>query len=225
VVALLVGIFSFGARRLVDTNRELAEAREELAHMAVVSERLRFARDLHDLLGHSLTLIRVKSELAIRVAATDSQRAVREMTEVEGLAHDALAEVREAVAGYRRPRLTTELANARATLRAAGIVADVDVDPVGVPLEIDEALGWVLREAVTNVVRHSGASCCRVRATLTDHDVRFEVTDDGHGVVGAAFGSGLIGLRERLETVGGCLETGNVSNGGFRVLVSVPKRR
>jgi two-component system sensor histidine kinase DesK len=223
LVTLVVGLFTLGAHRMAETNRELVAAREELAKLAVVNERLRFARDLHDLLGHTLTVIRAKSELATRLAAAEPTRAGREMAEVEGIARQALVEVREAVSGYRRPTLAAEIANARTALSAAGIAADVDVDGVSVSAELDEALGWVLREAVTNVVRHSGARRCRVEAVCVDGDVRLEVVDDGRGPLAAvAAGNGLEGVRERLSEVGGGLELDGAPGGGFRLVARVP---
>jgi two-component system sensor histidine kinase DesK len=224
-VTLMVGLFAFGASRLFEANRQLASAREELAELAVVNERLRFARDLHDLLGHTLTVIRAKSELASRVATSAPERAGKEMAEVEEIAREALVEVRETVTGYRRRTLVTEVANARTALGAAGIEGDVSVDGISPPPPLDEALGWVLREAVTNVVRHSGARHCQVRAVHDRGCVRLEVVDDGLGRPGAggAAGYGLTGLRERLAAVGGELEVGAAEDGrGFRLVARVP---
>jgi two-component system sensor histidine kinase DesK len=224
-VTFVVGLFAFGVARLSEANNQLAAAREEVARLAVVDERLRFARDLHDLLGHSLTVVRAKSELASRLAHVDPSRAAQEMSEVEGLARQALAEVREAVTGYRRSSLAAELVNARTALDAAGIAVEVAVDGLDVPPDVDEALGWVLREAVTNVVRHSGAGRCRVEAGGEDDgDVRLVVADDGNGApAGGSDGSGLTGVRERLAAVGGTLEVGRADGGGFRLLARVPR--
>lgn len=224
VIGLTIGFFTYGANRLSQTNRQLVEAREELAGLAVANERLRFARDLHDLLGHSLTVIRAKSELASRLAPTEPERAAKEMTEVEDLARQALGEVRETVTGYRRPTLLSEIANARAALRAVGIAADLpSPDSLVIPPEVDEALGWVLREAVTNVVRHSGAQRCRVETVGAAGGARLEVTDDGRGTAPTSGpASGLAGARERLGAVGGTLEVGNAPGGGFRLVAWVP---
>jgi two-component system sensor histidine kinase DesK len=211
--------------RMAETNAELMAAREELAHLAVVSERLRFSRDLHDLLGHSLTVIRAKSELASRIAEDDPSRAGREMAEVEAVARQALSEVRDAVGGYRRPTLGAEVANARAALAAAGIDAEVAADGLTIGSDLDETLGWVLREAVTNVVRHSGAQRCVVEAVADDSGVRLEVVDDGLGRAAAVnLGHGLTGARERLAAVGGTLELANTPGRGFSVLARVPSR-
>ena len=223
VVALVVGLFTYGAKRLLETNDELVAAREELANLAVVNERLRIARDLHDLLGHSLTVIRAKSELASRVGKADPERAAKEMAEVESVARQALVDVREAVAHYRRPTLAGERANARMALAAAGIAAEFSDDAVALSPEADETLAWVLREAVTNVVRHSGAMRCHVTTTYNGDDVCLEIIDEGRGGGTAGVdGSGLTGLRERVAAVGGTLEVGELTHGGFGVLARVP---
>lgn len=221
VIVLMVGLFTLGLRRLTDTNRELSSAREELARLAVANERLRFARDLHDLLGHSLTVIRAKSELASRVAPTDLDQAVREMNEVEAVAREALVEVRETVTGYRRPTLLSEVANARSALASAGIDATVTAGRCELSGAIDETLGWVLREAVTNVVRHSGAGACHIETSSGDGVIVLQVADDGHGSSSEP-GFGLTGAEERLAIVGGSLELGRSSGGGFRLVARVP---
>jgi two-component system sensor histidine kinase DesK len=206
IIVFVVGLFTFGVRRVADANEQLLEAREEVARLAVLDERVRFARDLHDLLGHSLTVIRAKSELASRLAPVDVTKAVQEMDEVERVAREALAEVRETVTGYRRPTLATELANARNALDAAGIAAEVRVDVIDVPPAIDETLAWVLRELVTNVVRHSGAASCRIDACAEAHAFVLAVSDDGRGAAKDASGNGLTGARERLALVDGTLD-------------------
>ena len=220
-VVLMVGLFTLAIRRLAETNRELTSAREELAGLAVANERLRFARDLHDLLGHSLTVIRAKSELASRLALTDVGQAVREMDEVEVVARTALAEVRETVTGYRRPTLLSEVAKARAVLESAGIDVVLTVGRCELSDEVDETLGWVLREAVTNVVRHSGAAVCHIETSEHDGVAVLRVVDDGGGSASGP-GNGLVGARERLSIVGGSLDTGGGEAGGFHLEARVP---
>jgi len=229
VVALVVGFFTLGLRRMNETNDELAATRAQLADLAVANERLRIARDLHDLLGHSLTVIRAKSELATRLGSVDPDRAIREMTEVEEIARQSLVDVRAAVTNYRRPTLASERANARMALAAAGIVADFHDDDVALSPETDETLAWVLREAVTNVVRHSGATRCHVRTRHDGDTVLLEVVDEGHGAsstgsIGSngSTGSGLTGLHERVAAVGGTLDVGAAGEGGFGVVARVP---
>jgi two-component system sensor histidine kinase DesK len=163
--------------------------------------------------------------LASRIAVNDPTRAGREMAEVEAVARQALSEVRDAVGGYRRPTLGAEVANARAALAAAGIDAEVAADGLTIRSDLDETLGWVLREAVTNVVRHSGAKRCVVEAVSDGGGVRLEVVDDGLGRASAVnLGHGLTGARERLAAVGGTLELANAPGRGFRVLARVPSR-
>jgi two-component system sensor histidine kinase DesK len=193
--------------------RALGEAREENARLAIQEERHRMARDVHDILGHSLTVITVKAELASRLMDVSPERARAEVADVERLARDALADVRQAVAGFREISLPAELARARATLAAAGVEADLPTatDAVGSPLR--EVCAWTLREGVTNVVRHSGASTCRV-VLRTDG---ITITDNGSGQRPGSPGSGLVGLRERATAVGARLETRAVDPHGFEL--------
>ncbi|MFF0696418.1 sensor histidine kinase [Streptomyces tendae] len=211
---------------LSDAVRQLRAAREELATRAVAEERLRFSRDLHDLLGHTLSVIVVKSEAARRLAPRDLDAALTQITDIESVGRQALTEVREAVTGYREGSLGTELDRARSALSAA------DVDPVvhrsGPPLppQAEALLGWVVREAVTNVVRHSGASRCEIAVAGSADRVRLTVTDNGAGAAVAAQGpgTGLTGLRERLATAGGSLTAGAEPRGGFSVTAELPVR-
>ena len=168
-------------------NQELSEARAELAQMAVARERERFARDLHDLLGHSLSVITLKAELAGRMLNDRPLDAAREISELEQVARTALGEVREAVSGYHQPTLDRELAGARMALSAAGI--DADIDQAHVPLDppVEAVLAWAVREGATNVIRHSRARHCTLQVTASLTDAGVEVIDDG---VGTGAGSG-----------------------------------
>ena len=212
----------FGVLQLVQRNVQLSAARQELAAMAVTQERGRFARDLHDLLGHSLTVITMKAELAGRLTHADPDRAAAEIADVERIARDALADVRATVAGYRAVSLAAELAAARTALDAAGIEADLPTAVDNVPTERRELLGWAVREGVTNVVRHSGARHCRV--VVAGDGV--EIVDDGRGparwngpVADDTGGHGLAGLRERAATEGATVTVGAAEGGGFRLRV------
>lgn len=195
---------------------ELRATREELARAAVADERARIGRDLHDILGHSLTAIAVKAGLARRLAERDGvdDHVTTEITDIERLAREALTDVRATAAGYRDVSLAGELAMTRSVLTAADIEADLptavdDVSQVG-----REVFGYVVREAVTNVVRHSGARRCVIELTRTIIEIR----DDGvGGRPSDQGGRGLRGLTERLEAVGGTLTAGPVDGGGFRV--------
>ena len=213
---LMITAFAvWGVIQLVQRNAELARAQQQLAELAVSAERSRFARDLHDILGHSLTVLTVKAELAGRLVRIDPARSEQEIHEVERIARDALADVRLAVSGYRESSLVSELAAARAALDAAGIESELPGALDDVPGERRELFGWAVREGVTNVIRHSGARRCRVR--VCHHEVRIE--DDGHGLVSAGRGNGMDGLRERAEQVGARLSTGQSELGGFLLQV------
>jgi two-component system, NarL family, sensor histidine kinase DesK len=214
----IAGMAMWGVVRLVQRNGELAAARSEITQLAVDAERNRFARDLHDILGHSLTVVAVKAELAGRLVRLDPDRAETEIAEVEQLARQALADVRSAVAGYRDVTLANELANARSALDAAGIDADLPVAIDEVPAARRELFGWVVREGVTNVVRHSGASRCRVRIGPSI----VEIIDNGTATSAEpAAGHGLRGLRERAEAAGGSLSVRRAPEGGFALTVTV----
>jgi two-component system, NarL family, sensor histidine kinase DesK len=231
-VPLLGGLFAYSAERRNVLIYALKETRAELARMAVAEERLRISRDLHDLLGHSLSVIALKSELAGRMIETDPQRAAKEIAELEAVARRSLAEVRQAVTGYRQPSLAAELAATRRMLASAGI--DCRVDAPGsydLPPEVDALLAWTVREGSTNIVRHSGARDARITVTVTGASASAELTDDGAGppaghaepaaATGTA-GTGLAGLAERAARLGGTLQAGAGGHGGFRVRVTVP---
>ena len=239
-IPLLGGLFAYSAERRNVLIYALKETRAELARMAVAEERLRISRDLHDLLGHSLSLIALKSELAGRMIGSDPQRAAKEIAELEAVVRRSLAEVRQAVTGYRQPSLAAELAAARRMLASAGI--DCRVDAPGsydLPPEVDALLAWTVREGSTNIVRHSSARHAGITVAVTGASASAELTDDGAGppagrrapaadggiepagATGAA-GSGLAGLAERAGRLGGTLLAGAGRHGGFRVRVTVP---
>jgi two-component system sensor histidine kinase DesK len=222
-ICLLTAFAVQGTRHLVSMNAELLEARDELARNAVAEERLRFARDLHDLLGHSLSLIALKSELAGRLAERDPVRAREEMADVEVAARRALAEVRDAVSGYRQVSFAQALAEARSALSAAGITLRGPARTPSLPGRVDGVLGWVVREATTNVLRHSGAGVVTVDLAADDASAVLTVTDDGRGAgAPGAGGAGLTGLGERVEALGGRLEAGPAGSRGFRVQAQLP---
>jgi two-component system sensor histidine kinase DesK len=212
----VVAVVSFGVRQVYESNRELAEARVELARLAAENERIRIARDLHDLLGHSLTTITVKAGLARRLGEADPARSQQEIAEVEELARSSLADVRAAVTSYRDVSLAGELATGRELLRAAGITADLPRAVDGVDPSHQELFGWVVREGLTNVVRHAHASSCSVRLSPSC----VEIVDDGVGGNGAS-GNGLAGLRERVAAAGGVVDAGPVPPKGWRLRVSL----
>ena len=185
-------------------------------------ERLRFARDLHDLLGHSLSVVVLKAELAGRLATTAPDRAAEEMADVERVAREALREVRDAVVGYRQPSLDQELEGARQILQSAGVLARCEPVAGPLPATLDATMAWALREGVTNVVRHSGARHAEVLLSRDNGQVHLELLDDGKGCDGCEPGNGLRGLRERVEARDGSLESGPRAEGGFRLAVTLP---
>ncbi|MFJ9818131.1 sensor histidine kinase [Streptomyces sp. NPDC101151] len=212
---------------LSEAVRELRAAREELARRAVEKERLRFSRDLHDLLGHTLSVIVVKSEAARRLAPRDMDAALTQIGDIESVGRQALTEIREAVTGYREGSLATELTRARSALSATSV--EPVVRQSGTPLapQSEALLGWVVREAVTNVVRHSDATRCEIIVESSGERASLTVTDNGSGKAvtrpaEGIGGTGLKGLTERLAAAGGSLRAGPSPRGGFTVTAELP---
>lgn len=232
----MAGLITLGIRRMQGVMWELEVARRDVERLATAQERTRIARDLHDVLGHSLTVISVKSQLAGRlIERGDVDRAGTEIREVEVLSRDAMNDVREAVAGYRARTLAAELAAAEATLDGAGIAVTVERSADTVPPAGEEALGFVVREGVTNVLRHSRARRCDIHVVHTGEAVIVELIDDGGGT-GRLFqeidpavddppgdGNGLRGLAERVSAVGGRLSAGDRPDGGFVLRAEVAR--
>ncbi|MFI1183223.1 sensor histidine kinase [Streptomyces sp. NPDC020799] len=206
---------------------ELEEAKKAQAQLAVAEERLRFGRDLHDVLGRNLAVIALKSELAVQLAQRGSPAALEQMTEVQRLAQDSQREVREVVRGYREADLRTELVGARGVLSAAGIDCRFDDAPGReLPPPVQSALAWVVREATTNVLRHADAGRCAVRMRIVDEVAVLVMENDGVRVeapeAGTGSGSGLAGLRERLAALGGTITAERPGTKMFRVTAEVP---
>jgi two-component system sensor histidine kinase DesK len=224
LVQLAFAAGAIAIRQLTINVAQLHAARAALARQAVDRERLRFARDLHDLLGHSLSLVILKSELAGRLLPASPARAAVEIADVERTARESLRQVREAVAGYRQPVLERELAAARELLAAAGIGHRVEDSAGPLPAALDGLLAWAVREGVTNVIRHSRARVCEIRVDRSRGAVRLVVADDGGGAAEASTngGHGLTGLAERAAAHGARIEAAPRPEGGFRLLVSAP---
>lgn len=204
---------------------ELAEqahaSKDADARLAVTEERLRFARDLHDLVGHTLSVIAVKSELAGKLTAIDGGRAAEQMAEVRSLAQDSLRQIREAVRGYRVLDLTSEVTSVQAILEADGVRCRIDVPPGVVDPEAAGPFAWVVRESATNILRHSSATWCTMSLRAADGSAVLEVVNDGapDAVQG---GTGLAGLAERLAAVGGSLTAQPTGDGRFLVRATAP---
>jgi signal transduction histidine kinase len=224
VVLLAVAFrFSVWVRDLV---REMERTRGVQLQLAVAEERLRFSRDLHDVMGRNLSAIAVKSQLATELVRRGRPEAVDEVAGVGRLAEESLREVREVVRAHRSTNLTGELAGARSVLRAAGVTCTVHGEDAGalLPPEAQTALGWVTREAVTNVLRHSSATSCTITLSADGGTAELRVVNDGvQGAPagGARPGTGLTGLGERLAGAGGVLET-HVDGSSFVLTASLP---
>lgn len=204
VFVLVVGAINVHFAQVGRANARLRLAQEEVEHLAKVAERERIARDLHDLLGHTLSLVILKSELASKLSERDPERARSEIRDVERIAREALGEVRAAVAGYRSGGLEAEVRHARSALSSAGVTFEMDLPQVQLPPAHEAVLCLTLREAVTNIVRHAGARHCTGSISVASDVCTLEIADDGRGGT-APFGSGLTGMRERVEALGGSL--------------------
>ncbi len=220
VVIVMMGLANLWGAERHRQHCALRRSQDEVKRLAATAERERIGRDLHDLLGHTLTLITVKAELAVKLAERDMIGAAREIREVERISREALQQVREAVSGYHKGGFTDELANARAALTAVDIGLTAKTDSCELSDLQDSLLAMVLREAVTNVVRHSGAKHCRIELDSRDDGIRLLVEDDGSGGTPHE-GNGLRGMRERLQSVSGHLDI--LSNReGTRLAIRVP---
>ncbi len=223
VFSLLIGSINIHYDEVGRKNNELRLAHDEVRRLARTAERERIARDLHDVLGHTLSVIVLKSELASRLADRDPEQAIREIRDVESISRKALGEVREAVEGYRkRPRsLSDEFANACEVLASAGVEIAVERDEIPDDLSASEesVLALALREGVTNVVRHSLAKSCRIGLIFGERETRLELADDGRGSESPE-GFGLTGMRERVEALGGELVRSSLA--GTRLVVTIP---
>ena len=217
IVLVGLGNHHWAVRHCAD--EKLTLAHDEIEHLAKVAERERIARDLHDVLGHTLSLITLKSELARKLVDRDPERAKQEMQDVENASRAALADVREAIRGYRSDGIFAELARARAALETAGVTVECDTDTVPLSPAQESVLSLALREAVTNVVRHAEARRCNVSLKRNEALCTLEVADDGCGAAGPE-GNGLRGMRERLEALGGSLRL--LTSNGTRLIIDLP---
>jgi len=215
------GFAMFLMRRVFTTINLLREAREELARAAVADERVRFARDLHDLLGHTLSVIVVKAQVVRRLADRDAGQAAAAAADIEAIGRQALVEVREAVTGYRQRSLAAELDSARTALADAGITPVVRRASGELDERADDLLGWAVREGTTNVIRHSAATHCTISLRYDADRVVLRIADDGTGGAGSVAGNGLRGLSERFDAAGGTVHTAATRH-GFTLTATVP---
>jgi len=238
VFSVLIGGINVHYTEVGKANARLRASQQEVERLAQTAERERIGRDLHDLLGHTLSLITLKAELARKLAARDPERAAREMEEVETISRQALREVREVVGGYRSEGLAAEMARARLALEAAGVKLEYLALPVDLDPAQENVLALSLREAVTNVMRHAHARTCRITLEPVEDGeentewaggTRLEVRDDGKGAMNreaAREGTGLTSMRDRVEGLGGRLERRvDLVAGGTAVVITLPRRR
>jgi two-component system sensor histidine kinase DesK len=207
-LASVIGVGNVYFAQRNRANQRLRKANEEIEHLAKVAERERIARDLHDVLGHTLSVIILKSELAGKLIDHDPERAKAEMADVEQTSRAALADVRSTIRGYRSHSLEAELKQAKATLETAGVIVKSESEEVRLTPAQESVVALVVREAVTNVVRHARARNCHLRLIPVNGNCRIEIHDDGRGG-GAVEGNGLRGMRERIEALGGTLQREN----------------
>ncbi|MCZ2857962.1 sensor histidine kinase [Blastococcus sp. VKM Ac-2987] len=209
---------------VLDVVQETARSRGVALQLALAEERLRFARDLHDVMGRDLSTIAVKSQLAGELVRRGQPGAAEELGDIARIAEGSLREVREVVRGYRSADLAGELAGARSVLRAAGVACTVVGEDAGagLPPQVHTALGWVVREAVTNVLRHSRAAECTITLSVTSEEVRLSVVNDGAGEAGPGRGNGLTGLAERLAGLDGRLSARS-AGGRFLLDATLPR--
>ena len=224
---LLLGFATLGVRKLIYVRAQLSRAREDLAELAVSEQRLRFAADLHDIVGHRLGELAEQSS-AIREqligSTADISPVARELEDVELVARRAMVEVADVAGGYVGRSFDDQLGTAMRLLRSAGVQVTYIADAAALTEPVETLLGYVVREAATNVARHSQADSCEITLCAADSFVELEVADNGNGRGGdAKGGSGLIGLRERVATQSGSLEAGPLAAGGFRLAVRVPR--
>ncbi len=219
VLIVVFGGFCINWTETDRTNAKLRVKQDEIERLAKLAERERIARDLHDLLGHTLSVNILKARLANKLIHRDVDKATEEISDIERISRDALQEVREAVQGYRSVGLAGELENARLALEAADVAGEISTGEISLEPTQDNVLAMTLREAITNVIRHSGAKRCQVRMSQSDSVIKLEINDDGRG---GRFveGSGLSGMRERLVANGGVLQID--SSDGMKVTASIP---
>lgn len=219
VFTAFVGVVNIHRAERYREHAKLRMAQEEVEHMAQIAERERISRDLHDVLGHTLSVIVLKSELASKLADKNPQKAAEEIRDVERISRDALAQVRTTVRGYQSRSLSAEINQAKSALAAARVQVQCDLSPLSVPATHEGVLALALREAVTNVIRHARATSCNLSLRQDNGACRLEIKDNGCGELGFE-GVGLSGMRTRVEALGGTLQRDVAS--GTRLIITLP---
>ena len=219
IFTILIGATNMHHEQVARTNARLRLANDEIAHLAQLAERERIARDLHDLLGHTLSVIVLKSELASKLAERDIDRARNEIRDVERISRDALAQVRSAVRGYRSHGLQAEIDSAREALQSANVTLEAELEPVTLQPSHEAVLALAIREGVTNIVRHAKALHCTIRLQAKSDALVLTISDNGRGGA-ATMGNGLIGMRERVESIGGTLA--RATSDGTTLTITIP---
>ena len=221
VMASMLVFYTLYSRSIERSNRSLKLSQQEVQRLAQSAERERIGRDLHDVLGHTMSLIVMKSELASRLFDRDPNAAAIQIREVEKIARDSLGQIRTAVAGIRLAGLEAELANARLSLLSADIQLHYQLASVELSTEVETVLALAVREAVTNIIRHSNADNVEIELTKIKNELQLRISDNGKNTL-VTPGHGLSGMRERLELLGGRLEIDTGPNGGVRLNLSCP---
>ena len=221
VMASMLVFYTLYSRSIERSNRSIRLSQQEVQRLAQSAERERIGRDLHDVLGHTLSLIVMKSELASRLFDRDPTAAAVQIREVEKIARDSLGQIRVAVAGIRLAGLEAELANARLSLLSADIQLHYQLAAMELSTDVETVLALAVREAVTNIIRHSNAGHVEIELVKIKNELQLQISDDGKNTL-VTPGHGLSGMRERLELLGGRLEIDTGPHGGVRLILSCP---
>ncbi|BDX05668.1 sensor histidine kinase [Planctobacterium marinum] len=220
VISILIGCVNIYEGELRQKNQLLKVSQDELAKMAATAERERIARDLHDLIGHTFSLITVKAQLAHKLADIDIDKSKQELKDLEHLSRTAMAEIRETVHNYQQKDMTSEIAKAKALAKSADIEFHSEIEAIPQKESTNSALAWVIRESFTNMVKHSEATSCQLSCKTVADQYRLTISDNGQPQTEITAGDGLTGIKERVTALGGKLTV--ATNGGFSIQVEVP---
>ncbi len=211
--------FTLHTTETLRANNELRIKQDEIQRLATIAERERIARDLHDLLGHTLSLTVLKAELARKLIQGEETAAVKELEDIEAISREALKQVRETIQGYRTVGLMGEIENAKSALTSAGIEQQIEIEDLSLNPRIESALAMLLRESITNVIRHADAKHCDIKLSQIENRLLFSVSDDGNGTIRKE-GLGIYGMRERVRELGGIFSIDD--SRGVQVNIDLP---